>query len=118
MKHRLRTEEARKKYEEYIASRVPSTQCALCAKEPIQAFTHWKIVPNNFPYDRIAEMHNMIVPIRHCVEEELTQEELTEYASIKKSILQEYDFLMEATTKVKSIPEHFHIHLLNIKVLS
>lgn len=63
---------------------MPNAQCALCAKEPIQEFTHWKIVSNNFPYDRIAELHNMIVPVRHCAEEELTQEELTEYASIKK----------------------------------
>lgn len=89
-----------------------SKECALCVKPVLTAFTYWKIIPNDFPYDVIAERHDMLVPIRHVTELELTPEEREEFLAIKNSDAQEYDYLIEGTYKIKSIPEHFHIHLV------
>ncbi len=71
---------------------------------------------NAFPYDRIAKTHDMIVPLRHVDEDHLNDEELKELKIIKDNYLhKEYEFIIEATYKVKSIPAHFHLHLLTIK---
>lgn len=90
----------------------------LCEKValPGKQFEHWKIVVNDFPYDTIAARHDMIVPILHVVEPELTAEEWKELLRLKETILSdEYDYLLEATHKGKSIPAHFHLHLVTAK---
>lgn len=114
-KHTLRTEVTAKKYMDYIASGGLKNRCVLCDKESIIPFQHWKIILNDFPYDRVANIHHMLVPLRHCTEDELTEEEWDEYRSIKKNNLDLYEFLLEATEHIKSIPQHFHVHLLRIK---
>lgn len=86
--------------------------CALCAKTAIKTFTYWKLIPNEFPYDLIASTHEMLVPLRHSTEQDLNADELQEFQSIKATDLQTYDYLVEATMKTKSIPQHFHLHLL------
>jgi len=86
--------------------------CPLCTDDSIRDFTHWRILLNDFPYDVIAKTHHMIVPKRHVTEHEITQEEWQEYQEIKKDYLQLYDVLLESTSRMKSIPEHFHIHLI------
>ncbi|MEI6864218.1 MAG: hypothetical protein WCK46_02540 [Candidatus Adlerbacteria bacterium] len=112
----LRTPEGQKKYKDLIDQGILEKGCALCLSESIKTFTHWKIMPNAFPYDRIAKVHDMIVPLRHSIEDDLTVEELKELHEIKNSYIQkEYEFIIEATYKVKSIPAHFHLHLLIIK---
>jgi hypothetical protein len=53
----------------------------------------------------------MLVPIRHSTEGELTKEEIVEYADIKSNLgTTEYDYIIEAIHK--SVPAHFHPHLL------
>ena len=47
------------------------------------SFGYWKIVTNAFPYDLIAGRHDMILPLRHVTENELTEEELVELKEIK-----------------------------------
>jgi len=55
----------------------------------------------------------MVVPIRHITETGLSKEELEEFASLKKDVIDPgYDYIIEATTKNKSIPAHFHLHLI------
>lgn len=108
----LRSEECSQRYKECRASNPFGGACALCAKTSTKTFAYWKIVPNDFPYDRIADVHEMIVPLRHVTENELSQEELAEYKIIKQEHLQEYDYILEGTHKTKSIPEHFHLHLI------
>jgi len=112
----LRTEETYQKYQDLIAAGGLKGPCALCGGEAIKEFEHWKIMVNAYPYDRIAKLHHMILPKRHASEGEITQEEWYEYGKIKKEYLHnEYQFLIEATNKTKSIPTHFHVHLVVLK---
>lgn len=89
-------------------------ECVLCTKPSLKEFTHWRILKNDFPYDLVAEKHDMIVPKRHVKEDWLTDEEKSELFSIKEdNLIKNYDFTLEAFGK--SIPEHFHLHLIVIK---
>lgn len=108
----LRTPEQAAAYREYRTNKPAEAPCPLCAAEAIKTFTYWKIIPNRFPYDRIAREHDMIVPLRHVTEDKLSEKERTELTAVKRDYLQRYDYFIEATSKTKSIPEHFHIHLL------
>ncbi len=91
--------------------------CGLCNDKIIKQFKFWKIINNKFPYDKIAKEHHMLIPIRHCKEEDLSKEELDELKEIKKGYINDYayNYILESTNKVKSIPEHFHLHLLVLK---
>jgi diadenosine tetraphosphate (Ap4A) HIT family hydrolase len=84
----------------------------LCEKVSIQSFTYWKITENSFPYDQIAKTHHMLVPLRHVIEDELSKDELAEFKTIKAEHVSEYDWIIEATAKNKSIPNHFHLHFI------
>lgn len=109
----LRTQEMKKRYQEHRRDDRDNGQCALCSKLPLQDFTHWKLVDNAFPYDVIAQRHHMIIPKRHVTEENLTQAELDEFARIKRELIHpSYDYIIEASTRGKSIPDHHHLHLI------
>ena len=77
-------------------------------------FTLWKIIPNDFPYDRIAKKHHMIVPLRHVQEKDLSTEERAELQEIKGRGFDDdtYEYIIEAAQKIKSVPGHFHLHLV------
>jgi hypothetical protein len=100
------------KYKDYRKTDEFKNHCALCVKPMIRSYRYWKMMPNDYPYDKIASVHHMIVPIRHVRESELTKEELGEYRLLKETELQEYDYILESTIKNKSIPAHFHLHLI------
>ena len=86
--------------------------CPLCACKATMAFTYWKVIPNAFPYDRIAEQHDMIVPLRHVAEGELSLNELAELKEIKETYIDtEYGMIMQGTHRLMSVPNHFHLHL-------
>jgi hypothetical protein len=109
----LRTDEGKKKYREYIQTHPASQGCPLCEKESIKDFTYWKITENSFPYDKIAQTHHMVIPLRHGPEHDLHAEELEELKHIKATFINDgYDWIIEATHKNKSIPDHFHLHLI------
>ncbi len=109
----LRTPEGKRAYQEYLANSPVSDICALCDKPALRTFKLWKITENSFPYDLIAKEHHMLVPIRHTKEADLTVNEIMELSGIKNQIIEEdYDWIIEATLKNKSIPNHFHLHLL------
>src|SRR5690349_1325706 len=107
-----RTPETEKRYFEHLA-RTPDGVCPLCADDALETFTYWKIMKNDFPYDAIASVHHLLVPIRHVGEQELTQEERAELHSITYDVLPfEYGYLRENLGKTRTIPQHFHLHLL------
>ncbi len=112
----LRTKEGQARYEEYKAAGGLAGGCKLCEAPPLKVFKYWALVKNNFPYDKIAEVHDMLIPKRHVTEEELSQEEWHEFQQIKDEYIhKEYEFMIEATHRKKSIPAHFHLHLLVAK---
>ena len=112
----LRTPEQQAKYDAYIAGGNLDSGCGLCERASLRDFDHWRVIENIFPYDRIAKMHHMIIPKRHAKEPELSAEELKELRKIKEEHLQtDYDLIIEATHRTRSIPGHFHIHLVVFK---
>lgn len=108
----LRTPEGKKIYNEYLAS-ADLSNCPLCGKEPMKSFQFWKVTDNSFPYDLIARTHHMLVPLRHASEKELTQAEWQELRTIRDTFIHpEYEWVIEATHPHKSVPSHYHLHLL------
>jgi hypothetical protein len=89
--------------------------CYICTAPAIRTYQNWKVIQNEFSYDEVATKNDMIVPLRHTTEENLTEEELREFTKIKEDINDKYDMIIENTHKQKSIPGHFHLHLLQIK---
>ena len=86
--------------------------CALCTDNSIKDFTHWRVLENDFPYDVVAKTHHMIVPKRHITEQEIEPHEWAEFKVIKKTYMELYDAIIEGTPRMKSIPGHFHLHLI------
>ena len=110
----LRTAASQKKYDTYLVQNNFGGNCPLCTKKSLQAFNYWRIVQNDFPYDLFASVHHMIVPYRHVQEHDLTNKEKKEYHKIKKEFVNtNYEYIIEATNLKKSIPAHFHIHLIS-----
>ena len=108
----LRTPETEARYTAVKLLREPA-ECGICNDLTIKEFTHWRIVANQFPYDAIAAVHHMAVPKRHASEESLTDEEWAELDVIKHDyVAEQYEIALETMPKKKSIPGHFHLHLL------
>jgi hypothetical protein len=115
---RFRSESVRLQYEEERRINASNPTCVICDREALQSFTYWKIITNEFPYDLIASTHHMLVPMRHVTEVELSDSEKEELVSIKHGLLDpQYDFIIETVSKKKSIPEHFHLHLVVVNPL-
>ncbi len=109
----LRTPESKRKYKEYQKALPVNDSCLLCEKEALVMFTYWKIVENSFPYDLIADTHHMLMPLRHVVEKDLTFAEVEELKKIKMEVVDEkYDYIIESTHNTKSLPSHFHLHII------
>lgn len=109
----LRTAKVTKAYLEYVKNGGLLDSCPLCVKESVKDFQFWRIVKNNFPYDRIAKVHHMLIPLRHVPEDALTLEEVKELREIKKIFVSDsYTWIIEPTMKHKTIPAHFHLHLI------
>lgn len=110
----LRKNETELAYREY--RKTPNfPACYVCTAPAIKTYEGWKKIKNEFPYDEVATKNDMIVPIRHTTERDLTERELREFVKIKEEINNDYDMILENTHKRKSIPGHFHLHLLEIK---
>ncbi len=109
----------KKTYDEYmkkIAAGLFAHGCPLCQRKSIKNFKYWKILNNDYPWDLIAKTNHMLVSKRHVTYEKLNQAEKKEYDQIKKNYLEKkYTLLIEVATKEKSIPGHFHVHLIIIK---
>lgn len=108
---KVETELAYRKYQK--TPKFPT--CYICTAKAIKTYQNWKVIENEFSYDEVATKNDMIVPMRHTIEENLTEEELREFTKIKEDINDKYDMILENTHKQKSIPGHFHLHLLQIK---
>ena len=115
----LRSRRTYEKYLKYIEKRTAGlieNTCRLCELEPIKDFKYWKIITNEYPWDMIAKTHHKITPKRHVIYGKLNKKEREEFDKIKESFIEkDYELIVEASTRKKSIPDHFHIHLMNLK---
>ena len=116
---KLRSEKMDARYDKHRAGKSWTEGCDLCNKsksESKKEFRYWRIIKAKFPWDRIAKTQDLIIPKRHVTEEKLNQKEQRELLSIKPGYInQKYELIVEATNKMKSIPKHFHLHLVVIK---
>lgn len=115
----LRTKKTTEKYKKHKASLPSPNNCGLCKKdkkEIIKEFKHWRILDNLFPWDRIAKINHLLVPKKHIMEKHLTENARKELIFIKSTYINDnYEVMAEAAHKIKSIPEHFHMHLIVTK---
>jgi hypothetical protein len=119
----FRTQKTSEKYQKFLKKRSVGDACRFCEEtlpEGKYFFRYWKVLHNNFPYDLIAEKHDILVPIRHFeTEDEMTSEEREELTNIKTQILpqwEEYHSAMENFVTARTM-DHYHIHLLKFKEL-
>jgi len=111
----MRTDETQKAYMELKERRDPRSPCPMCSADSELDFHYWRIIANDFPYDKIAERHSMLVPKRHIAElRELSAEALAEYDEIESKITG-FDALLKNLPHDQSIPDHFHLHLIKYK---
>jgi diadenosine tetraphosphate (Ap4A) HIT family hydrolase len=112
----LRTDETEAQYESLKQTGHLERGCPLCDSEAITEFDYWKIIPNRFPYDKIASLHHMVVPKRHTDGEDVTPEEIAKLLELRRHYLNDnYQYIFEALSNAKTIPAHFHLHVMITK---
>ena len=113
MTRTLRKPETEARYVEHQRNK-KSGDCYLCRAKSFREFEFWRLLPNEYPYDRIVKTHHLISLRRHADENGLTVPEYNELYDIKHTLRNDYDMLFENTLKRKSIREHFHIHAIEV----
>jgi len=112
----LRTRKTFQKYKKFKSAGFLANGCNLCKEKSIKEFKYWKILNCRFPWDRIAKTNHLLIPKRCTVYKKLNNKEKNEFELIKATYVnKKYEILIETTDKEKSIPGHFHIHLMVIK---
>jgi len=114
-----RSEEMHERYQsERQTALEDPTACPLCTAQTLQSFTYWRLIDNKYPYDAVAITHHMLLPIRHSDGSDLTSAERDELELLKKTQLnKQFSFILEALPGTKSIPGHYHLHLIQPKII-
>ena len=68
-------------------------------------------MPNEYRYDRIYGVHDMLFLKRHVDYNQITLEEMNEYNRILKILEPNYHQFVRNIGDKQSQPGHFHIHL-------
>lgn len=111
-----RTKETEAQYQAVRSVKTWNNDCIMCGLAPQTKFKHWKIEPNKYPYDKVAGVHDLLYTIRHTTGHDLTTEERAELTELKTTYLNErYHFIIEPLPKYRSIPDHYHLHLIVAK---
>lgn len=88
--------------------------CPLCRSPSLREFSFWRLILNDFPYDKIARTHHMLIPKRCVPQEALTSQESAELEDIKKQLAENYHYYIEATPQQRSVPGHYHLHCVEL----
>ena len=84
----------------------------------ITDFDTFRVIPNQFPYDTIAEVHHLLIPKRQVTTPaEFTLQEHGDIATIISSLTQtqDYDQILYNFPHKQSAPQRFHLHLITLK---
>ena len=114
----LRSSEMNKKYAENQAQYADFSATKSFdedAESIIHQYKHWYIIKNLFPYDTIAQVHDMLVPNRVFGKMSLCNKvEWEEYKTIITQLEEDgyYDAILENFSKNRSVPKHLHLHLI------
>lgn len=96
-----------------------SSSCFICTATPlILNAKHWRLIHNDFPYDAVATLHLMLVPVRHiATASELSTDEQAELQTIKALLDHEgnFDAVIENLARGRTYLPHYHLHVLQWK---
>lgn len=93
-------------------------KCFICDAPVVRNFWLWKIIKNDFPYDKAASEHMMLVPKRHIAQgREIHSAERLELDHIKDefNLLDTYDCVIENLAAGRTFMPHYHLHLIKWK---
>jgi len=109
----LRTKKTQKIYVDYVTNKYDH-HCIFCAKDDlIKEYEHWILVENKYPYDAIFSTHNMLAPKAHVTERtKLYKDEIEELDELLQEL--DYDMCILNKKKRRSIPQHYHLHLVKL----
>ena len=115
----LRSKKTGDRYAKLRAQKTFNHECRLCPIKSIKDFKYWKIIDNEYPWDLVSKINHILVTKRHTTYQKLNNAEKKEFDSIKANYINEnYQMMVEATDRAKSIPNHFHMQLILLKNLS
>ena len=100
---------------QYRARRADPEPMVLLDLPLVSKGVYWRIVENQFPYDKIAVVHHLIVPERDFSEEfHMNRLEKLELDTLKDGFARgsTYDCIMMSFPHNRSIPQQFHYHLI------
>lgn len=109
----LRTDKTQYKYERHLDA---GRTTPLWDVPPLKSFLFWKIIPNQFPHDRIARVNDMLIPKRRVrYWRKLRWYERLELRYIDKILERHYDSISRNYPSVISVPDimHFHLYVLH-----
>lgn len=116
MKDVLRTNKILKPYRAHRRSLGEELSKTDLTKLPfIRAWKYWVLVENEYPYDKIAKKHSLLVATRHFVHDsEMDILEREELFAIKAEFAEsrEYDSLLENLSHNRTVPWQYHLHCL------
>ena len=113
----MRTDETEKIYDQHKKEREQQgdRQCPICTAESVREYDYWKLIENEFPYDRVARDHYMLASKRHIATfSELTDAEQQEFRDIHESI-NEFDASLFNFAHRQTVDTHYHIHLFKYR---
>jgi len=114
-KYRVRSKETSDRYRAWRKQN-PEID-SLFHKEKIKNWEYWYLSKNDFPYDLLAEKHDLLIPKRLFGElGDATEKELGELALIKKQLSPIYEVFLETSVDLsRSIKRHYHLHCIFFK---
>jgi len=86
----------------------------------IREFMHWRVIPNEYPYDRLFKTSHMLIIKRAGVRErfDLTINEKLEFDKIMREyVYPHYSLWLENCPARRTKPGIYHVHLLTYKDL-
>ena len=117
MKHGIaRTKEMTEKYRIYRSEQAAdyseSFSFDLSKENILHEGTHWAVIPNDFPYDQVFDVHHLLIPKRvFAFASDMTTEEFDELQQLKIDLDKYYDSVMENLYEGRSVHKHFHLQL-------
>ena len=112
----LRTYKTNQKYTKFLNKKGRLTD--FLSEKIVKDFKYWRIIKDSFPYDRIATVHNLLIPKRvFSLKKDMNKKEAQELEKLFDGFLKEkYGVVLEKLSpKGRSVPTHYHIHLLKLK---
>lgn len=83
---------------------------------PIMEWYHWKLIPNEYPHDKLNTKHDMVVLKRECELWNMTNYEIYElFREVLPFLDRHYDYFKLNAKSMRSINNVPHIHVCNLK---